>query len=114
MLTCLAICDNIWHISRTSRVNVPLPDDLLADIRQHPEAYGVDQLTSEASRLQRIFEEGAEAVRRRVEEAVMARVYDEWASDTEREEAIAGVADLLFVEGGELDSMLRRSQTPAT
>lgn len=100
-------------MSRTSRVNVPLPDELLADIRQHPEAYGVAQLSSEAGRLQRIFEEGAEAVRRRVEDAAMARVYDAWAADEEREQEVAGVADILFAEGSELDTILRRTTTPA-
>lgn len=109
--TRLTICATIWPMSRSSRVNVPIPDELLADIRQHPEAYGVAQLTSEAGRLQRIFQAGAEAARRQVEDALMAQVYDAWASDNEREQAIAGLADVLFAEGGELDVLLRQTPT---
>ena len=99
-------------MSRTNRVNVPIPDDLLADIRRRPEAYGVAELSSEAGRLQRIFQTGAEAARRGVEEALMAQVYDAWASDKEREQAIEDLSDVLFAEGGELDILLRQAATP--
>ena len=108
----LTICAKIGIMSRSSRVNVPIPDELLADIRLHPEVYGVAELTSEAGRLQRIFQTGAEAARRRVEEALMAQVYDAWASDKEREQAIADLSDVLFAEGGELDILLSQAPTP--
>ena len=107
----LTICAKIWNVTRSSRVNVPIPDDLLADIRRRPEAYGVSELTSEAARLQRIFQTGAEVARRRVEDALTAQVYDAWVSDRERAQAIGAFANVLFAEGGELDILLSQAPT---
>lgn len=107
----LTICAKIWNVTRSSRVNVPIPDDLLADIRRRPEAYGVAELTSESARLQRIFQTGAEVARRRVEDALTAQVYDAWVSDRERAQAIGAFANVLFAEGGELDILLRQAPT---
>jgi hypothetical protein len=89
------------------RISVPVPSELIEDLRRRPAAYGVAELRSEAARIQRLLQVGAEASLQRVEEAAMVATYHEWSGDQERQEAVATLADSLLADGGFADSVLR-------
>lgn len=102
---------NMPHMS-TERRSVPVPEALLAAIRERPQDFGVDRIKSEAVRLQRILETGAQECYRQVVETRMAADYAEWTNDTEREAVLATLADEALAAGGFLDQLLSRSEAP--
>jgi metal-responsive CopG/Arc/MetJ family transcriptional regulator len=92
------------------RISVSVPTELIQDLRRRPEAYGVAELRSEAARLQKLLQVGAQTSLRRVEEAAMVATYREWSGDKERREAVVTLADTLLAEGGFADGLLRGQQ----
>jgi hypothetical protein len=94
--------------SRYQRRSVPVRALLLEDVSEHPERYGLTREGSEAARLQVLLELGAETARRRIEEQEMEAVYREWATDSERSEAVEELASLALGTGGLIDEVLGR------
>lgn len=66
------------------RRSVAVNGDLLDDIDEHPEAFGLSPRASEAARLKFLLELGASTARAQKEREVMQDAYQAWATDTER------------------------------
>lgn len=93
------------------RVSVPVPEQLLQELRERPSEFGVANLPSDASRIRALVEAGAISERRRVTELAMAAAYDEWSQDRENNEATAALADILLAPGSSVDSLLKQPRT---
>jgi hypothetical protein len=91
--------------SRFQRRSVPVRALLLKDVSEHPERYGGE--------LQVLLQLGAETARRRIEEQEMEAAYREWATDSERSEAVEELASLALGTGGLIDEVLRRGPEAA-
>ena len=68
----------------TKRRSVPIGDALDEEIKNRPEAFGFDRHSSESSRLARIIEAGARALKEEVRRAERIQLYEAWADDPER------------------------------
>lgn len=69
---------------RDPRRSVSVNGELLSDIDEHPEAFGLSPRASEAARLKSLLELGASTARAHKERELMQEAYADWAADPER------------------------------
>jgi len=71
-----------------SRVSVPVDEDLRAEVRAHPGAFGLRPEWSEGRRFAELLRYGAWVKREQQREAERAALYAEWKDDVEHQEAV--------------------------
>lgn len=82
-----------------ARVTIPVPEDLVRRVREHPEDFGLPPQASASRIYAYLLEYGAQALLRAREEVEMARAYDEWADDPESRRASEEAARMAFEDG---------------
>lgn len=72
----------------STRVSVPLDEELRAQVQSHPDRFGLPAEWSEGRRLAELIRAGAQAKREQQREAERAALYAEWREDAEHREAV--------------------------
>ncbi len=67
----------------TKRVSVAVSAELLREVEEHPEEFGLEGNLSEASKFARLVEMGARSARENHRRAERIAAYQQWSSDSE-------------------------------
>ncbi|MBI4493592.1 MAG: hypothetical protein HY690_12450 [Chloroflexi bacterium] len=81
------------------RVTIPVDPALRERVREHPEDFGFPPDTSEARIYARLVEVGARAVLEERRRAERIKLYDEWADDPERHQAVREAMQMAIEDG---------------
>lgn len=73
-------------MSRTTTLRID--DRLVGRVEQHPEELGLDPTVSKSRRASEVFAAGLETLEARARDARRVTLYDDWAQDTERRDAV--------------------------
>jgi len=83
----------------SERVTLAVRSKLRGELREHPEAFGLPEGGSEASKLNSLLEAGARALREEARHEAQGSLYEQMADDPEYAQAVKNATRSAFEDG---------------